>query len=379
MSPHSHPIFEIPRLVRTRQASPENWSGAKGGAARAGGGRKGSPCFRLPAGESRVLAEVSGASGTVRRIWCTIADRSFPMLRGLRLDMYWDNAPSPAVSAPLGDFFGLGLGRMAAFQSVFFSSPEARSFNCFIPMPFRTGMKIVVTNETATDQPAFYYDISYTIGDGHGADAGYLHAHWRRENPTQIGRDYEFLPCVTGRGRYLGANVGVIADTSTYFRTWWGEGECKVYLDGDEQHPTLCGTGTEDYIGAGWGMGECVQPYQGCTIADRRDMEYAFFRYHVPDPIYFDTSIRVTMQQIGCWCPEDIELLRNARRALIGVPLLVLTLVVAAEHDYTPVELKEAYAKRMPDARVAVIAGAHHATPVEKPAEFNAVLKEFLS
>ena len=52
-----------------------------------------------------------------------------------------------------------------------------------------------------------------------------------------------------GRGRYLGANIGVIADRERYGQTWWGEGEVKVYLDGDTELPTLCGTGTEDYIG----------------------------------------------------------------------------------------------------------------------------------
>ena len=94
-------------------------------------------------------------------------------------------------------------------------------------------------------------------------------------------------------------NIGVIADKEKYSRTWWGEGEAKFYLDGDETYPTLCGTGTEDYIGTAWGQGKFAHTYQGCPIADDENMAYCFYRYHIPDPIYFYQSLRVTMQQIG--------------------------------------------------------------------------------
>jgi pimeloyl-ACP methyl ester carboxylesterase len=86
------------------------------------------------------------------------------------------------------------------------------------------------------------------------------------------------------------------------------------------------------------------------------------------------------------WAENDPHPYQDAMRSMVGWSVAdrlgeikCPTLVVAAEYDYTPISVKQAYAKRMPDARVAVIAGAHHATPVEKPAEFNAVLREFLS
>lgn len=319
------PLYDVPEGIQTRWASPENWDGAKGAAGQAHGGsdtssqgRKGSPFFSLKAGEQKVLAHAENTSGTVRRIWITISNRSPVALRGLRLDMYWDGADRPAVSAPLGDFFGQGLGRCVTFQSALFSNPEGRSFNCIVPMPFRTGMKIVVTNESDADEPMFFYDVDYTLGDAHGATVMYLHAHWRRERQTTFKRDYEFLPKVTGRGRFLGVNVGVIADTATYFKSWWGEGECKVYLDGDAAFPTLCGTGTEDYIGTAWGQGHYAHLYQGCHLADHENYQYAFYRYHIPDPIYFQRDIRVTMQQIGCWGPGTIQQMRDAGRKLVG-------------------------------------------------------------
>jgi Protein of unknown function (DUF2961) len=305
-------LYTIPDNVETRWASPENPKGEKGKAGQTNGGRKGSPAFPLKAGEQRVLAEVSGTSGTVRRIWITIADRSPKMLRGLRLDFYWDGAKTPAVSAPLGDFFGMGLGEMTTFQSALFASPEGRSFNCYVPMPFRTGIRLVVTNETDTDLRAFFYDVDYTLGDRHGAEVLYFHAYFRREKPTQMQRDYALLPKVMGKGRFLGINAGVIVNQKSYSKSWWGEGEVKVYLDGDNLLPTLSGTGTEDYAGTGWGLGRYANQYQGCLVADEEKMRYSFYRYHVPDPIYFRRDIRVTIQQIGFILPKDIEALSSS-------------------------------------------------------------------
>ena len=245
------------------------------------------------------MAEVRAGSGMVRRIWMTLNDRTPAMLRGLRIDMYWDGAKTPAVSAPVGDFFGVGLGRIVPFQSALFSSPEGHSFNASIPMPFRNGMRVVLTNESGADQPQVYYDVDYTLGDKHPADALYFHAVFRRENPTKLRHDYELLPHLTGKGRYLGTNVGVIVNGQRYGASWWGEGEVKIYLDGDEELPTLAGTGAEDYAGTGYGMGAYSHQYQGATISDDANQRYAFYRYHVNDPIYFRQEIRVTLQQIG--------------------------------------------------------------------------------
>ena len=292
-------LYEMPVGVESRWASGENPTGEKGKGAQAMGGRKGSPTVPIRAGESRVLAEAKGTTGIVRRIWMTFPDRSPQMLRSLKIEIYWDGAEKPAVSAPVGDFFGIGLGQKVPFQSVFFSDPEGRSFNCVIPMAFRTGMKIVMVNESGANLDELFYEVDYTLGDRHPDNMLYLHAHYRRENPTTIQKDYEILPRVKGRGRYLGANVGVIVNSKEYFNTWWGEGEVKIFLDGDTVLPTLAGTGAEDYIGTAWGQGRFAHLYQGSPVADEKAMRWAFYRYHVPDPVYFYLDARVTIQQIG--------------------------------------------------------------------------------
>lgn len=317
-------LYEIPEGVETRWASPENPKGEKGRGAQAAGGRKGSPTIAIKAGASAVLAEAQNSSGMVRRIWMTIPDRGPQMLRALRLDMYWDGATNPAVSAPLGDFFGVGLGQMATFESALFSNPEGRSFNSVVPMPFKTGMRIVMTNESGKDLPELFYDVDYTIGDKHPANALYFHAHWRRENPTTVQRDYEILPRVEGRGRYLGTNIGVIVDQKTYFNTWWGEGEIKIYLDGDTQFPTIAGTGTEDYIGTAWGQGKYAHLYQGSPVADEETKRWCFYRYHIVDPVYFRRDLRITMQQIGYLADHSRgALVRTGRRLYRAGPGLV--------------------------------------------------------
>ena len=306
----SDTLYTTPDNVQSRWSTRENPLGVKGEGAQARGGRKGSPAFTLRAGQSETLAEVTGESGTVRRIWVTINDRKPDMLRGIKWEMYWDGAAEPAVSAPIGDFFGHGLGKMAQFDNALFSSPEGRSFNCFIPMPFRKGMKVVVSNETERNVTVFY-EIDYTLGDRHGKDAMYFHAWWNRENPTTMQRDFAVLPDTRGRGRFLGVNFGVIPDQSKYRTTWWGEGEVKVFVDGDGEFPTMAGTGTEDYIGTGWGQGQYATLYQGCTVADKEAFRYCFYRLHVPDPVYFHEDVRVTIQQIGWGSAKDQDSIRK--------------------------------------------------------------------
>ena len=77
-----------------------------------------------------------------------------------------------------------------------------------------------------------------------------------------------------------------------------GEGEIKMYFDGEE-NPTICGTGAEDYVGCAWGLTECTTPYQGCTVCDSENKMYSFYRWHVPDPVCFNESIKVTIMQMG--------------------------------------------------------------------------------
>jgi hypothetical protein len=231
--------------------------------------------------------------------------------------MYWDGAAKPAVSAPVGDFFGNTLGLMVPFENALFSSPEARSFNFTIPMPYRTSAKIVLTNESPS-HALVWYDINYTEMEKLPNDAMYFHAYWNRVPKTQLGKDYVILPKVTGAGRYIGANIGVVGDPA-YRGTWFGEGEAKIYMDGDSRYPTLVGTGTEDYIGSGWGQGAYTNRYQGSLVADTDHDIYTFYRFHIPDPVYFHKECSVHLQQMGSAAPDKVKQMIAAGAALMPV------------------------------------------------------------
>lgn len=283
--------------VKTRWISPENPTGEKGKAGMTNKGAKGNAFYIIQPGTTQTLMDVQGA-GIVQRMWMsgTIA-RNAEQRRGVIINMYWDGSEKPAVSAPIGDFFGVGLGMMANFDSELFSSPEGRSFNFTIPMPYRKGAKIEVVNESSS-QVLFWYDINYIEMERVPNDAMYFHAYWSRNLKTELGKDFQILPKLTGTGRFLGTNVGVIGDKG-YLGSWFGEGEVKVFLDGDLDHPTLQGTGTEDYIGTGWGQGEYYSHRFGSLVSNKEHDIYAFYRYHTADAVFFHENIMVTIQQMG--------------------------------------------------------------------------------
>ena len=314
---------------QTRWISPENPKGEKGAGAIENRGAKGHAFETIPIGRSHVLADIGGA-GTVDRIWMTIEDRSPEALRGLRLDMYWDGAATPAVSVPLGDFFLHGAGEMLPIETALVASPEGRSFVSYIPMPFRSGARMVVTNESLKPVNLIFYDIDYRALPAQPADALYFHAWWSRDRATKVGRDFAILPRIEGRGRFLGASVTVLTNP-VYEKTWWGEGEVKIALDGDRpDQPTLVGTGAEDYIGTAWGQGAYINRFQGAPIATWDDEgRWTFYRWHVPDPVWFHRDIQVTLQQIGGARKNIVLGLLNK-----GAPMIPVTIDPGSRNNF---------------------------------------------
>jgi len=314
------PLYQYREGERPHWVSPENPTGAPGGGGRENRGAKGHAFETIPVGQSHVLADIHGA-GTIDRIWMTIEDRSPEALRGLKLEIFWDGAATPAVSVPLGDFFLHGASQMLPMETALLASPEGRSFVSYIPMPFRRSARLVVTNESARQVNLIFYDVNYRRLRSQPDDALYFHAWWNRERATVLGRDFRILPRVGGRGRFLGASVTVLTNP-VYRDTWWGEGEVKMYLDGDREHASLVGTGAEDYIGTAWGQGAYINRFQGAPIATwEGGGRWTFYRWHIPDPIFFARDIEVTLQQIG---GARKNIILDLQRA--GAPLIPVTI-----------------------------------------------------
>jgi hypothetical protein len=306
------------RNDQPRWATFENPKAARGAGGMENQSAKGHAFEPIEAGASATLMDVQGA-GIVQRIWLTINDRSPEMLRSLRLEMFWDGEAKPAVSVPLGDFFSISHGQTMPFENALFSSPEGRSFNCFIPMPFRKGARIVVTNDSPKRLDLFFYDVDFQLVDALPDDALYFHCHWRRELRTVLGKDFELLPNVTGRGRFLGVNIGLIT-APEYGKSWWGEGEVKIYLDGDSKFPTIVGTGSEDYVGSGWGLGKFINRTQGCPVANDSTRQWSLYRFHLDDALFFQKNFKATIQVLGGYMRDE---LRRMEAAFIPVTVNV--------------------------------------------------------
>lgn len=293
-------LARIDLSLDTRAISFENPSGARGAGGQALGGRKGAPNRVLEPGQTVVLADIAGP-GVIRHIWMTFPPAPPEIMRALRLELFYDAAAEPSVSVPALDFFGLPHGRPAPYTSLLASAQEGRGFNAYLPLPFHDRLRLEITN-AAPRRQSFYYQIDYTLQPSLPDDTGYLHVAWRRENPTVMRRDFTIVEGLRGPGRFLGCNVGVrVLDDGI----WYGEGELKVYRDGDGALPTICGTGLEDYVGSAWGMGAHSAFYAGAPLDRSRpdggaQPEFvSFYRWHVADPIIFARDLRVTIQQIG--------------------------------------------------------------------------------
>jgi hypothetical protein len=159
-------------------------------------------------------------------------------------------------------------------------------------MPFQERGRITLTNE-GDSEVIVYYQVDYTIGDKHPEDTGRLHVCFRRENPTTLGNDFELMPKRTGKGRFLGAVIGI----RSFDPNWWGEGEIKIYMDGDTEFPTICGTGSEDYVCLSYGIQQTPYLYHGCSLDQQGFI--SMYRWHLPDPVYWKKECRITIQQIG--------------------------------------------------------------------------------
>lgn len=303
-------LYDLNQKVESRSISFENPTGERGNGGKAknhlGVGRKGAPARGVFPGKTVVLCDIKGA-GTITHIWMTgtynniswIDDSSrFKLLRSTVIRAYWDGQEYPSIECPLGDFMGIAQARVAAYQSAVHSVGELAAFNMWLPMPFTKSAKITITNES--DKAfEFFYQIDYTFNDKHPKDVGRLHTCFRRENPTTLKQDFEIMPKRTGKGRYMGALMGV----RTLEDAWWGEGEIKIYKDGDSTFPTICGTGAEDYICQSYGVQRNAFMYHGCNmIQDGKNGVNSFismYRWHLPDPIFWDKECRITIQQIG--------------------------------------------------------------------------------
>jgi hypothetical protein len=282
---------------QSRAITMENPMGLPGQGGKAGGGRKGSPCYEnLEPGQVHTLMDIPGC-GVIRHIWMTIPPNQ-DHYRNTIIRMYWDGSETPSVEAPILDFFAQAHGVNKPLNSSMICVTEGRGLNCFFPMPFSKGAKITLENDSGSAIRKVFYQIDYELLPSLPANTGRFHAQWRRQNPTVKLQDYVIVDQIDAPGVYIGTMIGV----RTLGPRWWGEGEFKFYINEDTQYPTICGTGTEDYFCSAWGLGTYQNYYHGCTLNKKVDEDTTYaslFRWHPTDPIRFQSLQKLTVQQIG--------------------------------------------------------------------------------
>ena len=300
--------------AETRSVSAENPTGERGRGAKEspdaesaasmlGAGWKVRPCITLEPATTTVLADVEGP-GTIQHIWITVDPRAY---RDTVLRFYWDDEARPSVEVPLGDFFCNGHGLRYNVRSLPVAVNPAGGFNCYWPMPFRQRACITIENQRTEPIPGFFYQITYSLGEV-PEQAACFHAQWRRSLTTREYPEHVILDGLRGQGQY----VGTFLAWTQLSNGWWGEGEIKFFVDGDVEHPTICGTGTEDYFGGAWGFGG--EPYStaflGYPLYRKEPGEvprHGLYRWHVLDPIRYRQNLRVTIQALGWWPNRKFE------------------------------------------------------------------------
>ena len=303
--------------IETRMVSPENPTGEKGkggmaipdpenpdlpfskAAQHLGQGWKVSPFIKVKAGETVTIMDVDGP-GLIQHIWMATQTTWMGNGRACILRFYWDDEKDPSIEVPLTDFFAIGHDLFAKVNSLAVIVNPKSALNCYWPMPFRKHARITFTNDGDNELGLLTYQITYAKVDIPD-NAGYFHAQWRKSTVDPSNPDYVILDNVKGSGKYVGT---FLAWTQLY-SGWFGEGEVKFYLDGDDKFPTICGTGTEDYFGGSYGFPEVYSTaYVGNTLNNEESRDggprkWSLYRWHIMDPIFFKDNLKVTIQALG--------------------------------------------------------------------------------
>ena len=254
--------------------------------------------------------------GMLTHIWITVASPEAYHLKKLVMRIYWDHETTPSVEAPLGDFFGLGLGEYHRWESALLSVGSDKALNSFFFMPFQKHARITVSNEGQQKVDAFYYNLDYrAYSQPLPRGTLYFHAQFRQAqpnhgwtsdwqsngNPKVEGKpnldgkeNYVWLDAA-GRGHFVGVSMSVLQNQDG----WWGEGDDMFFVDG-ESRPSIAGTGSEDYFLGAWDFGGHPFYYRlyGAPVVgeERAGSKSSVYRFHLDSPIPFTKSIRATIE-----------------------------------------------------------------------------------
>ncbi|MCX7050196.1 MAG: DUF2961 domain-containing protein [Candidatus Sumerlaeota bacterium] len=260
-------------------------------------------------GATAILLDEKGP-GVVTHIWLTFlgpdpqgwAPKGSANHQEMLLRVFYDGEARPGVEAPVGDFFCNAFGKRSEVISLPVIVEDADSYNCFWRMPFRKSIRIEIENQSEKRISLLYFNIDWIQKKSIPSDAPYFYAQYRQEYPVKKGEDYVVLE-TKGKGHLVGVSLNV----RTRSPAWFGEGDEKIWIDG-EKDASIWGTGTEDYFLSAWGLKKTSTPYFGVPYFDQWGIVGGYtsaYRWHINDPIVFNTGIKVAFEHYGWLSPDE--------------------------------------------------------------------------
>lgn len=245
----------------------------------------------LDAGKAITVANLKGP-GVIRQIHSTRHSPADLFARGVVLEIWFDDSPSPAVLCPLADFFGDGCnGKSMDFTSLFIECAPW-CYNCYIPMPFERSARVILRNDTHEDTANYTFVEWEPLAQWH-PDLGYFHTAFERKcfqlTPES---DVEFLH-LKGAGHILGRQFSVITDEPIFREFQFVmEGNNEVDIDGTER--ALDYLGSEDSFTFSWGFrGTFAGLRAGMPLVQIGPLNrLSVHRFHDQAPIRFDRELR---------------------------------------------------------------------------------------
>ena len=283
-------------LTPLQDPSPESVKGCRGE-------------VHILAGQSADLVPESWSQehpGAVTAFVCKVkASNLDDALARTLLSITFDRADEPQVAVPLGEFFGSGPG-VNPFHSVINQVDDGGLMVARWYMPFRKSIRIRLINHTA--EPITVNGGVNVVTTPLPADFLYFHARWRYQDDLQTRKadgtmDWPALRVSGSPGRFVGLLLNIFNPTPA----WWGEGDEKIYVDG-ESFPSTFGTGTEDYFGYAWSDNHpYMNPFHAQTRCDGPGTKgnTSNIRYQNLDAVPFQKSLAF---DIEVWHWEAVKI-----------------------------------------------------------------------
>jgi hypothetical protein len=258
--------------------------------------------------EQITLSELDGPRAICGLLFRLTADNLPAAARAIVLSLSFDGERT--VECPLGDYYASAALVSTASLPLGITDANPQDLWSHWWMPFKNHATVSLKNlGTQTVKIAGgVSSVPYEWNDR----SLLFHAKWRieRDIPGRPMTDWTHLQA-QGKGRFVGGALHVI----NYVRDWWGEGDEKIYVDG-EKFPSFFGTGSEDYYGYAWcSPARFVHAYHAqplCQGPGNYGNTYVS-RFHIIDDIPYTKSFKFDLEN---WHGSDKKNVKTTRAAV---------------------------------------------------------------